>query len=85
VEIADDFALPECPRWKVIDRSNLDEVVSRLQKVLPDQRLDRPALPADGVDQLTTVLSGQGLPHRHVVAGQSRTKTWPTHSPPSSR
>ncbi|MFC9362438.1 NERD domain-containing protein [Rhodococcus sp. NPDC057014] len=67
-ELTDDFGLPECPRWKVIDRGDLDDVVSRLQKVLSGQQLDRPALSEGAVDQLTTVLSGRGLPQRDVVA-----------------
>ena len=30
-EIADDFALPECPRWKVIDRNDLPDLVEQAQ------------------------------------------------------
>ena len=68
-EIADDFALPECPRWKVIDRNNLPTLVDKLKHVLVQQELDRPLLTQQGIEQLSTALSGRGLPQRSVVAG----------------
>ncbi|MDO3634448.1 NERD domain-containing protein [Mycolicibacterium arseniciresistens] len=67
-DIAADFALPECPRWKVIDRNDLPKLVDKLRHVLVRQELDRPLLGRDGLDQLTTALSGRGLPQRSVVA-----------------
>ena len=67
-EIADDFALPECPRWKVIDRNNLPTLVDKLKHVLVQQELNRPLLTRQGIDQLSTALSGRGLPQRSVVA-----------------
>jgi hypothetical protein len=67
-EIADDFALPECPRWKIIDRNDLPTLVDKLKHVLVRQELDRPLLTEQGVEQLSTALSGRGLPQRSVVA-----------------
>lgn len=67
-EIAADFALPECPRWKVVDRNDLPSLVGRVRDVLIRQELDRPLLGRDGIDQLTIALSGRGLPQRSVVA-----------------
>ena len=67
-EIADDFALPECPRWKVIDRNDLPTLVDKLKHVLVQQELDRPLLTRQGIEQLSTALSGRGLPQRNVVA-----------------
>jgi hypothetical protein len=67
-EIRDDFALPECPRWKVIDRNDLSKLVERLRHVLVRQDLDRPLLTQQGIKQLSTALSGRGLPQRDVVA-----------------
>ena len=49
-EIADDFALPECPRWKVIDRNNLPTLVDKLKHVLVQQELNRPLLTQQGID-----------------------------------
>ena len=51
-DLADDFALPDCPRWKVIDRAELPEIVAKLRQVLLAQELDRPLLNRDGVEQL---------------------------------
>ncbi len=67
-QIADDFALPECPRWKVIDRNDLPTLVDKLKHVLLQQELDRPLLTRQGIEQLSTALSGRGLPQRSVVA-----------------
>ena len=67
-EIADEFALPECPRWKVIDRNDLSTLVDKLKYVLLQQELDRPLLTQQGIEQLSTALSGRGLPQRSVVA-----------------
>src|SRR5690606_1901471 len=67
-ELPDDFGLPECPRWKVIDRNDLPNIVEKLRYVLLNQKLDRPLLTKEGIDQLATALSGRGLPQRDVVA-----------------
>jgi len=67
-ELPDDFGLPDCPRWKVIDRNDLATLVDKLRYVLLKQELDRPLLTKEGIDQLSTALSGRGLPQRDVVA-----------------
>ena len=67
-EIDNDFALPACPRWKVIDRNNLPRLVDNLKNVLVRQELERPLLSQQGIDQLWKVLSGRGLPQQSVVA-----------------
>jgi hypothetical protein len=67
-EIGEGFALPECPRWKVIDRKDLPRLVDNLKSVLLRQELDRPLLTRQGIKQLSTALSGRGLPQRDVVA-----------------
>lgn len=67
-ELPADFGLPDCPRWKVVDRTDLPKLVARLRDVLVEQELDRPLLSRDGIDQLSTALSGRGLPQRDVVA-----------------
>jgi hypothetical protein len=67
-ELPDDFALSDCPRWKVIDRNDLPTMVAKLRDVLVRQQLDRPLLTKHGIDQITTALSGRGLPQRDVVA-----------------
>jgi Nuclease-related domain/UvrD-like helicase C-terminal domain len=67
-ELPGDFALSDCPRWKVIDRNDLPTLVTKLRDVLVGQELDRPPLTKNGIDQITTALSGRGLPQRDVVA-----------------
>jgi RecA/RadA recombinase len=67
-ELPDGFALPECPRWKIIDRTELPKLVHKLHHILIRQEIDRPLLTLDGIRQLTTALSGRGLPQRDVVA-----------------
>ena len=67
-EISADFGLPDCPRWKIIDRNDLPNLVAKLRYVLVRQELDRPLLTRIGIDQLTTAFSGRGLPQRDVVA-----------------
>ncbi len=67
-ELPADFALPDCPRWKVIDRADLPSLVNKLRHVLIRQELDRPLLTEAGIGQLTTALSGRGLPQRDVVS-----------------
>lgn len=62
------FALPECPRWKVIDRDDLPTLSARLRDVLLKHEIDRPLLTGQGIDQLQTALNGRGLPQRDVVA-----------------
>ncbi len=67
-ELPADFDLPECPRWKVIDRTDLPNLVAKLREVLVRQELDRPLLSQEGIRQIATALSGRGLPQRDVVA-----------------
>ncbi|AMO59927.1 NERD domain-containing protein [Mycolicibacterium phlei] len=67
-ELPADFGLPDCPRWKVIDRTDLATLVDKLRYVLLKQELDRPLLTKEGIGQLAAALSGRGLPQRDVVA-----------------
>ncbi len=67
-QLPDDFSLPECPRWKIIDRTDLPNLVHKLHHILVHQEIDRPLLAQEGIRQLTTALSGRGLPQRDVVA-----------------
>ena len=67
-KIAEDFALPDCPRWKVTDKSELTELVPRLRAVLLDKETKNPVLTLAGIEQLRLVLSGRGLTQRDIVA-----------------
>jgi hypothetical protein len=63
-----DFALPECPRWMVIDRDEIGHVGSLLRDVALNQKTHLPLLSDAGVEQLRVALGGRGLPQRDVVA-----------------
>ena len=67
-QVPQHFALPECPRWQVIDRDDLPTLAERLREVLLGQEIDRPLLTSTGIEQLQIALSGRGLPQRDVVA-----------------
>lgn len=67
-QVPQHFALPECPRWQVIDRDDLPNLAERLREVLLGQEIDRPLLTGTGIGQLQIALSGRGLPQRDVVA-----------------
>ncbi len=67
-QVSQQFALPECPRWQVIDRDDLPTLARRLRDVLLNQEIGRPPLTATGIEQLQIALSGRGLPQRDVVA-----------------
>ena len=63
-----DFALPECPRWMVIDRDEIGCIGSLLRDVALNQKTHLPLLTDTGVEQLRVALDGRGLPQRDVVA-----------------
>lgn len=63
-----DFALPDCPRWKIIDRTQLDALMPLIRNVLLQQTNSAPMLDQIGISQLQATLSGRGLPQRAVVA-----------------
>lgn len=67
-EIEDDFELPDCPRWKVIDRNQLDQLLPLIRAVSLKQAGGLPHLSTRGITQLQTVLGGRGLPQLDVVA-----------------
>ena len=59
-DVPQDFALPDCPRWKVVDRTQLPSLGRRLRNVLVNQELERPMLDRTGIHQLQTALGGRG-------------------------
>ncbi len=63
-----DFALPDCPRWMVIDRDEIGGLGTRLRDIAVNQETHLPLLGGIAVEQLRTALSGRGLPQRDVVA-----------------
>lgn len=68
VELAEDFALPDCPRWKVIDRTQVGRIVATAYEELHKQERDHRFLEDEDVQMLRAILGGRGLPQRDVVA-----------------
>ena len=66
--VPQEFALPDCPRWMVIDRDEVGHIGSLLRDVALNQKTRLPLLADAGVEQFRTALDGRGLPQRDVVA-----------------
>ncbi len=63
-----DFSLPDCPRWSVIDRPQLDGVAASLLR-LPHDQETRNRLPDDeDVALIAEILAGRGLPQQSILA-----------------
>lgn len=62
------FALPECPRWMVVDREEIAQLGASLRDVALKQQTELPLLGNVAMQQLTSALAGRGLPQRDVVA-----------------
>ena len=67
-EFSEGFALPECPRWMVMDRDEIGQLGARLRAVALNQETELPLLGDIAMAQLTAALAGRGLPQRDVVA-----------------
>lgn len=67
-QLPEDFALPECPRWAVVDRTQLGELVDCARTVLRQQESGHRPTTAGDVDVIAEILAGRGLPQRDVVA-----------------
>lgn len=60
-ELPAGFALPECPRWSVLDRTQLDQIVDLARSALCQQDSSNRAVTAADVDVLAQVLAGRGV------------------------
>ena len=67
-EIGDDFAMPDCPRWMVIDRTEMDSIGNRARAILRDQDNDLRALTTADVDLIQDILAGRGRAQRDLLA-----------------
>ncbi len=61
-ELPADFALPECPRWTIIDRTQLDDIAELARAALRQQDSANRVPTAADIDLLEQVLAGRGLP-----------------------
>ena len=67
--VSDDLALPDCPRWSILDRDQLDNIAEHLWAAATAPT-SKTARPPDEIDALVIaeILAGRGLPQRDVVA-----------------
>ncbi|HET6625790.1 MAG TPA: ATP-binding domain-containing protein [Nocardioidaceae bacterium] len=65
---SDEFALPDCPRWRVTDRLQLDHLVDRLRHVLDQQDVTHRAADHDDLDTLEDWRYGRMPLQRDLVA-----------------
>ena len=80
----EDFALPDCPRWLVADRHQLDDLAACLTETLARQETHhRPA--DDDVALVAEILRGRGLPQQDVVALAEERDALADSSPTSRR
>lgn len=67
-DLSPEFTLPDCPRWKVIDRGQIDQIVTTAYRELHKQERDHRFLDDSDITVLRAILGGRGLPQRDVVA-----------------
>ncbi len=67
-ELPGSFSAPDCPRWKVVDRTQLADLFPLIRRVSHKKEGDLPFLGPIGIEQLTSILNGRSLSQRDVVA-----------------
>ena len=63
----DDFALPDCPRWAVVARGDMAELVSRLRRIGEKQATANRPVSVDDVYAIADILHGRSLPQRDLL------------------
>jgi hypothetical protein len=66
--LPDDFALPDCPRWSIIDASQFDDLAGLLWDIPARQETDTAPLTANDADLITDILRGRGTAQRDLLA-----------------
>ena len=67
-DLADDFATPDCPRWTISGRGDLDHVAERLRDVVARQETACRRPDEDDLDLVVEILAGRTLPLHDVAA-----------------
>ena len=65
--LADDFATPDCPRWQISGKDDLDELAGRVWDTTSLHRNDARPPDADDIALIREILSGRSLPARDPV------------------
>lgn len=66
--LADDFATPDCPRWRVSGKGDLAEVGRRVWDTTSLYRSDARPPTRDDIELIREILTGRNLPARDAVA-----------------
>ena len=66
--LPEEFSLPDCPRWSVVDSRGLDTLAARLREIPVRQQSPNRAPDLDDVELIAEILRGRGLPQRDLVA-----------------
>ena len=67
LSVAEDFDLPDCPRWAIAGRDDLSTLGARLRRIGGDQTSDDRPLAHDDVYVVLDILRGRSLPQRDLV------------------
>ncbi len=67
-ELADDFSLPDCPRWAVHAKGDQGDLAGRLYDIAASQEGGHRVPSAEDCDLVVDILMGRSLPLRDVVA-----------------
>ncbi|HEX5510456.1 MAG TPA: NERD domain-containing protein [Actinomycetales bacterium] len=75
----DDFSTPDAPRWSVIDRVQVPDLVGHLRDIAWRQETHNRVPDADDLELIAEILRGRGLPQRDVVAQAAERDELATH------
>ena len=67
LSLADDFALPDCPRWAVVGRNDMPELAQRLRAIGERQKTKNRRVTGDDAATIAEILRGRSLPQRDLI------------------
>ncbi len=65
--LAEDFELPDCPRWSVVDKTQLGELAGLLWDIADQQETNCRRPDHEDVEVIAQVLGGRGLPQQDFL------------------
>jgi len=67
LSMADDFALPDCPRWAVVAKGDMTDLVGRLRRIGQQHKTQNRHVAVDDVHAIADILGGRALPQRDLL------------------
>ncbi len=67
--VDDGFAQPDCPRWAVLGREEMDDLVPRLRAIGAQQETGHRVPDSDDVDAIADITRGRLGPQRDLIGG----------------